>query len=390
MTIRIGLLWPQTSGAWTAGGIYAENLLKSVRLVAGAGIDVVVFEPVGGDFSQRGSASFPDVPLVTFDDPSTRSVSRRVAGKLRRSLGMSDSPMAAAAREAGIGVVFGNVDMVVRDFVPWVAWIPDFQQLHYPEFFAQGEIEERHTTYLRWAQRASLVMLSSRDCEKDFDRFAPTLAGKARVAPFVSLFPDEYFERDAAEVAEGLGIAHPYVVVPNQWWRHKNHETALRAAKRLKDAGSSLTWVFTGAMRDYRDEGHPSRMMQLISDLGLTDTVRTLGAIPRADQVQLLRDCDLVVHPSLFEGWSTVVEDAKTIGQRMVISDLAVHREQEPRNALYFEALSAEGLAGAVTAALDGAVERIDETSAREATIARARVFGERFVAVCAEAAKGA
>ncbi len=35
-----------------------------------------------------------------------------------------------------------------------------------------------------------------------------------------------------------------------------------------------------------------------------------------------------VVQPSHFEGWSTLVEDAKTLGKPLFVSNLPVHREQ--------------------------------------------------------------
>jgi len=105
------------------------------------------------------------------------------------------------------------------------------------------------------------------------------------------------------------------------------------------------------------------------------------------EQVQLLRDCDLIVQPSLFEGWSTVVEDAKALGQRIVLSDLPVHREQEPPAALFFDPMSPQDLVLQVTAVLDGAVERVDEVVARAAAERSAREFGLRLIDVCLEAA---
>jgi glycosyltransferase involved in cell wall biosynthesis len=50
--------------------------------------------------------------------------------------------------------------------------------------------------------------------------------------------------------------------------------------------------------------------------------------VPRADQIEIFRHAALVVQPSLFEGWSTVVEDAKAVAAPMLLSDLPVHREQ--------------------------------------------------------------
>jgi len=387
VTTRIAILWPQTSGFWTAGAIYTENLLKSVMLAEDASCEVIVLEPQGGEYAANHRSSFPDVGYRGFDDQPARSLSARAGSRLRRAAGLPTSPLARAIRDSRIDVVFGNLDGDASRSVRWVGWIPDFQHMHYPEFFAPGEVAGRDSTYMRWAQECTLMLLSSHDCAKDFGSFAPHLEAKARVAPFVSLFPDSYFEPDPSAVRRELGLVPLYAVVPNQWWRHKNHETLFRSARLLKERDISLTWALTGALQDYRNPDYASSMLQLLSRLGLGDIVRPLGVLPRIRQMQLMRDADLIVHPSLFEGWSTVVEDVKTIGQRIVLSDIAVHREQEAPYAMYFDPLSAEALADTVALALTGQFERGNEDSARASALQRARAFGERFLSICVEAA---
>jgi hypothetical protein len=60
-----------------------------------------------------------------------------------------------------------------------------------------------------------------------------------------------------------------------------------------------------------------------------------------------------VVQPSLFEGWSTVVEDARALGKRQFLSDIQVHVEQNPPNAVYFSPHSPEALARVIETAWD-------------------------------------
>ena len=69
---------------------------------------------------------------------------------------------------------------------------------------------------------------------------------------------------------------------------------------------------------------------------------------PRLDQIQLLRCADAVLQPSLFEGWSTVVEDARALGKRIFLSDIPVHREQNPPGAVYFDPNEPADLAAAI------------------------------------------
>jgi glycosyltransferase involved in cell wall biosynthesis len=70
-----------------------------------------------------------------------------------------------------------------------------------------------------------------------------------------------------------------------------------------------------------------------------------LGVIPYADVAALMQASVALLNPSLFEGWSTPVEEARALGVPLLLSDLDVHREQAGDNAVYFERHSAISLA---------------------------------------------
>ena len=52
-----------------------------------------------------------------------------------------------------------------------------------------------------------------------------------------------------------------------------------------------------------------------------------------------------VINPSLFEGWSTTVEEAKALDLNIILSDIPVHREQNPDRSIFFNARDPEQLA---------------------------------------------
>jgi hypothetical protein len=52
-----------------------------------------------------------------------------------------------------------------------------------------------------------------------------------------------------------------------------------------------------------------------------------------------------LIQPSLFEGWSTVIEEARCMGKPMILSDFPVHLEQNPPKSKYFEKMSSKSLA---------------------------------------------
>jgi glycosyltransferase involved in cell wall biosynthesis len=55
-----------------------------------------------------------------------------------------------------------------------------------------------------------------------------------------------------------------------------------------------------------------------------------------------------LLNPSCLEGWSTTVEEARSLGVPLVLSDLDVHREQAGDDATYFDRTSATALADAL------------------------------------------
>ena len=383
MTTRIGLLWPQTSALWTAGSIYFQNLLTALDL-AGHGHDVTVIEPEGGCYASLGLTE--PHKLVTYRPRAPRSIVARELDYVSRYLGIGDSVVAAIKR-SGVDVLFGYPEARRRLPRPWVGWVTDFQHHHYPDWFPEESYRGLDDVFARVARDSALVILSSQDSRRDFVRFAPEHADKARVVPFVSLMPGDILARDPEETVSKYRVGRPFVVVANQWWRHKNQEVAILAAATMRDRGEDCTWAMTGVLADYRDPSHVSRLLQLIAELGVEDRIKILGVLPRMEQLQLMRAADCIVQPSLFEGWSTLVEDTRTLGQRLVVSDIAIHREQEPASALFFDPASPEDLADKVRDMLHGTCERVDESVALARSRERAAAWGEEFYAVCAEAA---
>lgn len=74
-----------------------------------------------------------------------------------------------------------------------------------------------------------------------------------------------------------------------------------------------------------------------------------LGLIPYQDVAALMQGAVAMINPSLFEGWSTTVEEAKSLGKRIILSNIPVHMEQNPERGLFFEPHNPEALADAIS-----------------------------------------
>jgi len=119
----------------------------------------------------------------------------------------------------------------------------------------------------------------------------------------------------------------------------------LKAIALLKKNGNPIVVAFSGKQSDYRNPGFFEELQNFVLQNNIQDNVRFLGFIDRNDQLALMKHSQAVVQPSLFEGWSTVVEDVKAMNQSLILSDIPVHREQISRNVDFFEPENAAQLA---------------------------------------------
>lgn len=188
------------------------------------------------------------------------------------------------------------------------------------------------------------VILSSETAKDDFIKYYPQYKEKACVLRFAPVL-DFDSPKQMNLIEAKYGIAGKYFFLPNQYWKHKNHKVVLQALRILKDEGKFVRVVSTGNTSDYRAPGHFSAIESFVKEYELGDRYLILGMIPYAD-VQVLAEMSLgYINPSSFEGWSTTVEEAKYRGKPILLSDLKVHREQDPRRGVFFDSNDPEDLA---------------------------------------------
>lgn len=238
--------------------------------------------------------------------------------------------------------------------VPWLPWIPDFQHRVYPDFFSEAERGSRERNFERIGNDAEIVIVSSRNALEDFRRFFPGNGRKARVIRFRSVPAPDWYTGNIPETRRRFNLPERYLMIANQFYLHKNHRCAFEAVKIMVDRGMDVHLVCTGSTQDHRNPQFFSTLRDLIEALHLESRIHILGLLPRHTQIQLMRGAMAIVQPSLFEGWSTVVEDSRALGKRMFLSDIPVHKEQNPPQAVYFSPHSPEQLAEELCRAWNG------------------------------------
>jgi glycosyltransferase involved in cell wall biosynthesis len=232
-------------------------------------------------------------------------------------------------------------------------WIPDLQERHLPQYFSQWERSQRTLYHKRMIRSGVPIVFSSRTSLEDFDRFYPNNDVKKVVLPFVSVIDYGFESIDINVLLKKFGITSRYFIVTNQFWKHKNHTAVVKAFAQVAKNNPDVQLVLTGKEHDYRHPEYPATVRDFVKEHNLEDRVLFLGFIDRGEQLKLMKESIAVIQPSFFEGWSTVVEDSKAIGQFILVSDIPVHREQIKANSGFFDPHKPEDLAGKMRSVLD-------------------------------------
>ena len=94
--------------------------------------------------------------------------------------------------------------------------------------------------------------------------------------------------------------------------------------------------ISTGANKDYRDHNHYQNLTRFIKKNKLSKFYKYIGLINYNEVLSLMYNSLCVLNPSLFEGWSSTVEQAKSYEKRLLLSNIKVHLEQKPKFSNYF------------------------------------------------------
>jgi glycosyltransferase involved in cell wall biosynthesis len=273
------------------------------------------------------------------------------------------------------------------------AWIPDFQHVHLPKFFSPEELQDRDRKFQYRAEHARMIVLSSHDAERDYRYIFPNYKTTTRILSFHTLPEKKWLQSNPELVQQKYNLPDAFLICCNQFWSHKNHVTLFNALSIVRRTGANVHLVCTGSTMDYRCPGYFNELLAYLEQVGIKNQVHILGNIPRSDQIQLIRRSLAVVQPSLFEGWSTVVEDARAMGKTMVLSDLDVHKEQSPDFAIYFDRNNPSELAIAISKILPllkPGPDLIREKAAQVAAQQLVKKFGQAFCDIACEAFEAA
>lgn len=324
-----------------AGGFnYLRNLFVALHRYRPGELEAVVFAGLSDDDDDLASfARIPGVEVV-----KRRAFERDHSGLTSALVAGTDYAAAAAFDKARVDVVFEHARFFGwRLPFPVVAWFPDLQHRSLPHLFSKAAWWRREIGFRAQLASGRSIILSSESALNDCKRYYARARNQMSVVKFASRPTDDLLAANPGEIIRLYELPEQYFYLPNQFWRHKNHQLVLDALTILAGQGIKPVVAVSGGPDE--PPAYFDSIMQEVEKRGLQENFRYLGMIPLAHVYALLRSCQALINPSRFEGWSTTVEEAKSFEVPMIISNLDVHLEQTNGAESYFDVDDAGALA---------------------------------------------
>ena len=338
--IRVAIALERGGDQWLGGINYFRNLLYAVNSRSDRRVEIVLL--AGERVDLRGLEDLAETirtPLLDIGAP------KRTARKILQRLTKNDWLLGSLLKTHHVKLLTHSDYLGRFAGLPSMPWIPDFQHVYLPHLFPRSALERRVHTFSDYARYGSCVLLSSRSAEKDlFDAVKP-LRPKTHVLRFASCLAIDIAWPGKGDIMTRYELGKRWFHLPNQFWAHKNHELVIKSLEIARDLGNEFTVIATGNTEDARNPSFFQSIKKRIAAADLERQFIIAGMIPYDDLLALMRYSVAVINPSRFEGWSTSVEEGRSLGKCLLMSDIDVHREQAPTRGRYFGVDSPESLA---------------------------------------------
>ena len=345
-------LWPRTGI-----GTITHQVLKNIRHEAPDAHIVAYFDADPGELSHE----YPSIEMA-FGGP-------------HQELMWSNTwlPRRLAYDEIDVYVTFVDKELpLMRTRSRIVCMIHDLIPLRLPEeVFRNAAHRVYYESMIRAAaRRADLILTNSRFSKNEIVSSLDVHEAKVQVIPLGVGLPAEISPEQQAHALRRLGLARPYVLALGSTEPRKNVRRAIEAMQVLAPVNPDLRLAIAGA---------PWRGLQFDRAL-LSDRISVLGHVSDADLSVLMSQAEMLVFPSLHEGFGLPVIEAMAHGTPVVTSDLSAIPEVAGDAVLYADAENPADIAAQIFAVLSDSRLRMQ---LHRAGLARAASY--RWSSTCAE-----
>lgn len=236
---------------------------------------------------------------------------------------------------------------IKKSKISWIGYLFDCQHIGLPENFSDAERRSRNHDFQTMIDHAKALVVNSIDTRYDLQHYFDTRGCEINSFPFCPTLKSSWKEFIKCERT----FNDNYFIVCNQFWKHKNHLTVLKAFVEYCKNGGKSNLVCTGALEDYRNEGYYRELKEFIDLSDYKSRIIITGYIEKSKQIELLYNSVALIQPTLFEGGpgGGAVYDAVALGKHVIMSDIKINLEVEWSKKTYFPKLDSSSLAKIMT-----------------------------------------
>lgn len=224
----------------------------------------------------------------------------------------------------------------------WINWVHDVAAIN--PCYAHLPWDDAEHQMLKQPPANCIHVAVSNVRRADYARATGLLADQIRVIPNGL---DCAGVLNVQDMVRCLGEDHhlwqrDFILVhPTRLVRRKNLEFALRVVAAMRDLGQDMAYLVTGAPDPHNADhvAHAGELKRLVADLQLEDSVFFLGLKTKLDNSEvsdLYQISDLLLFPSLSEGFGLPLLEAALHGLPVYCSDIPAHREVAMEDARFF------------------------------------------------------
>jgi len=205
-----------------------------------------------------------------------------------------------------------------------IGWIPDLQHKVLKEFFQEKNYIIREKYIQNEIRNSDKIFVSSLQVKKEFKKYYNI---DKKIVPL----------RILSNAKNSNIKLKKYLLFPAQFWEHKNHRFLIEVAKIIKVKNLDIKIYFCGKTENFKNKNYFFNLNKEITNLKLNNIIKNFGEVSLRKLDKMQNEALAFINSSLYEGWSTINEEARSKLKYIFLSDIKGHREQNNFGSIYFD-----------------------------------------------------
>lgn len=207
-----------------------------------------------------------------------------------------------------------------------IGYVYDLQHIEFPKNFNKKEILKRKINIKKILNENKVTLVNSKytlNKIKSLYKFKTKLV----CIPFLPNLIN--YKKYSINIKKRFNIKNKFFLICNQFWKHKNYEFAFRVFEVLSKR-SNFQLVCTGTKYNrLSNKIYFNSLIKKYQSVIEEKKIMILGNVNKKEQISLIRKCEAVIQPTLYEGgpggFSTY--EAIYFKKKVFLSDIKINKE---------------------------------------------------------------